>query len=47
MKNNVEEFLVAYKAFETICRQNGKEVKELEEELGETDPKVQRIRLCR
>lgn len=47
MKNNVEEFLVAYKAFETLCRTTGKEVKELEEELGETDPKVQKIRLCR
>ena len=47
MKNNVEEFLVAYKAFETMCRQNGKEVKELEEELGETNPNVQKIRLCR
>ena len=47
MKNNVEDFLVAYKAFETLCRTTGKEVKELEEELGETNPKVQKIRLCR
>lgn len=47
MKNNVEDFLVAYKAFETLCRTSGKEVKELEEELGETNSKVQKIRLCR
>ena len=43
----MDKFLVAYKAFETLCRTAGKEVKELEEELGETDPKVQKIRLCR
>ena len=43
----MDEFLVAYKAFETLCRTAGKEVKELEEELGETNPKVQKIRLCR
>ena len=48
MKNNVEEFLVAYKTFETVCRQEKqKDVKEYEEELGETNPKMQRIRLCR
>lgn len=47
MKNNVEEFLTAYKAFETICRQKGKEVKEFEESLGETNPKVQKIKIIR
>ena len=47
MKNNVEEFLTAYKVFETICRQKGKEVKEFEESLGETNPKVQKIRIIR
>lgn len=48
MKNNVEEFLVAYKAFETICRQEKqKDIKDYEEELGETNPKMQKIRYCR
>lgn len=47
MKNYVEEFLLAYKAFETQCRTLGKEVKDLEEELGETDPKMQKLRMCR
>lgn len=38
MKNNVEEFLVTYKVFETICRQEKqKDVKDYEEELGEAN----------
>ena len=47
MKDNVDEFLVAYKAYEMVCRAKGKEVKDIEDELGENNPKMQKIRICR